>query len=209
MTATDRPTPTGDVSVEHVASAKIPTAHGLFTAHAYRAGNGGEEHLAYVMGDLGNPEPPLVRLHSECLTGDVLASERCDCGPQLQKSLELIANEKRGVVVYLRGHEGRGIGLGHKIRAYGLQDTEGLDTVDANIALGLPIDSRDYTVGALILRDLGLTAIRLLTNNPRKVDQLVGAGLDIVDKVPLEIDATPLNGRYLATKRDRLGHTLI
>jgi 3,4-dihydroxy 2-butanone 4-phosphate synthase/GTP cyclohydrolase II len=160
------------------------------------------------MGDLRAAENPLVRLHSECLTGDVLASDRCDCGRQLQRSLEMISTEACGVLVYLRGHEGRGIGLSHKIRAYWLQDIEGLDTVDANTAQGLPVDSRDYGVGAAILADLGLSTIRLMTNNPKKVTDLRESGFDIVERIQLEVDQTPANSRYLETKRDRMGHSL-
>ena len=165
--------------VEHFARAVMPTRYGEFTAHAYRSLVDGEEHLAYAMGDLAASEAPLVRVHSECLTGDILASERCDCGRQLQMALQLIGREECGVLVYLRGHEGRGIGIGHKIRAYALQDDEGLDTVDANTAQGLPIDSREYGIGANILADLGVTKMRLMTNNPIKYGGLEGYGLEL------------------------------
>lgn len=194
--------------VEHFAEATIPTAYGDFTAHAYRSLLDGEEHLVYSMGDLAGDEPPLVRVHSECLTGDILASERCDCGHQLQAALQMISEEGRGVLVYLRGHEGRGIGLGHKIRAYSLQDDQGLDTVDANTAQGLPIDSREYGVGANILADLGVSSMRLMTNNPSKFGGLAGYGLTITDRVPIQMTPTPSNTDYLDTKRDRMGHLM-
>jgi len=195
------------VTVEHFAAARLPTTHGEFVAHAYRSIPDGEEHVAYVMGDVDGGDPPLVRVHSECLTGDIMASLRCDCGAQLQMALQKIADEGRGVLVYLRGHEGRGIGLGHKLRAYALQDT-GLDTVDANSAQGLPVDSREYGVGAAMLADLGVRQMRLMTNNPTKVGGLDGFGLEVVDRVPIEVESNPENLRYLETKRTRLGHTL-
>jgi len=194
--------------VEHFADAVIPTAHGDFTAHAYRSLLDDEEHLVYTMGDLSSCEAPLVRVHSECLTGDILASERCDCGYQLQSALAMIAEEGCGVLVYLRGHEGRGIGIGHKIRAYSLQDTEDLDTVDANTAQGLPVDSREYGVGANILSDLGISSMRLMTNNPAKYGGLEGYGLEIIERVPVDIDSTPDRDQYLATKRERMGHLM-
>ncbi len=194
--------------VEHFAEATIPTIYGDFTAHAYRSLLDGEEHLVYSMGDIASSVAPLVRVHSECLTGDILASERCDCGYQLQTALAMIAEEGCGVLVYLRGHEGRGIGLGHKIRAYALQDNEGLDTVDANTAQGLPIDSREYGIGANILADLGVSSMRLMTNNPAKYGGLEGYGLDIVERVAIDIESTPNRQRYLATKRERMGHLL-
>ncbi|RMH76410.1 MAG: bifunctional 3,4-dihydroxy-2-butanone-4-phosphate synthase/GTP cyclohydrolase II [Actinomyces sp.] len=193
--------------VEHFAEARIPTRYGEFTAHAYRSVLDGVEHVAYVMGDVDGGDPPLVRVHSECLTGDILASLRCDCGSQLQMALQMIAEEGRGVLVYLRGHEGRGIGIGHKLRAYALQD-EGLDTVDANTALGLPVDSREYGVGANILADLGISAMRLMTNNPAKYGGLEGYGLEIVERVPIVTQPTAENVRYLETKRTRMGHDL-
>ncbi|MDW3217669.1 MAG: bifunctional 3,4-dihydroxy-2-butanone-4-phosphate synthase/GTP cyclohydrolase II [Acidimicrobiales bacterium] len=193
--------------VEHFAAARVPTSYGDFMAHAYRSLLDDEEHVAYVMGDVEGGSPPLVRVHSECLTGDILASLRCDCGPQLHKALQTIAEEGRGVLVYLRGHEGRGIGIGHKLRAYALQD-DGMDTIEANEAQGLPIDSREYGVGANILADLGVTAMRLMTNNPTKLGGLEGYDLEITERVPIEIDSNPENVRYLQTKRDRMGHTL-
>ena len=194
-------------TVEHFAEARLPTTYGEFVAHVYRSVPGGEDHLAYVMGDVNGGQPPLVRVHSECLTGDILASLRCDCGAQLQLALKMIAEEGRGVLVYLRGHEGRGIGLGHKLRAYALQDT-GLDTVDANSAQGLPVDSREYGVGAAMLADLGVRQMRLMTNNPTKVGGLGGHGLEVVERVSIEVDSNPENLRYLETKRTRMGHTL-
>ena len=194
--------------VEHFADAKIPTVYGEFTAHAYRSTVDNEEHLAYTMGDIPAADAPLVRVHSECLTGDILSSERCDCGYQLQSALAKIAHEGCGVLVYLRGHEGRGIGIGHKIRAYALQDDEGLDTVDANTAQGLPIDSREYGVGANILADLGVSSMRLMTNNPKKYGGLEGYGLTITERVSIDIESTEDRADYLATKRDRMGHLM-
>ena len=193
--------------VEHFASARIPTKYGDFTAHAYRSTLDGDEHVAYVLGDLNSVEAPLVRVHSECLTGDLLGSVRCDCGSQLDAALGKVGEEGVGVIVYLRGHEGRGIGIGHKLRAYELQD-EGLDTVDANLSQGLPVDSREYGVGAQILSDLGLTQMRLMTNNPVKYGGLEGYGLEIVGREPLRTTPNPENLRYLETKRRRMGHLL-
>ena len=193
--------------VEHFAEARIPTKHGEFAAHAYRSVLDEIEHVAYVLGDVENVEEPLVRVHSECLTGDLLGSIRCDCGSQLDSALEIIGEEGSGVIVYLRGHEGRGIGIGHKLRAYKLQD-DGLDTVDANLQQGLPIDSREYGVGAQILADLGISKMRLMTNNPVKYGGLEGYGLDIVGRIPLRIDPNEENIRYLQTKKERLGHDL-
>lgn len=196
-----------EVEVEHFASARIPSGFGEFTAHAYLSGRDRTEHVAFVMGDVAGGDPPLVRVHSECLTGDILASDRCDCGSQLRMALRMIAEEGRGVLVYLRGHEGRGIGIAQKIRAYALQD-DGLDTVDANAALGLPVDSRDYTVGAGILLDLGVSSLRLMTNNPSKYGSLERAGLRITERIPIEPDPHPESVRYLETKRERLGHRI-
>ncbi len=197
--------------VAPVASAAMPTEFGSFRAVAYRNTLDGTEHLALVMGDVaaaGRSGPGvLVRVHSECLTGDILGSLRCDCGGQLEQALRAIAEEGCGAVVYLRGHEGRGIGLGHKIRAYSLQE-QGLDTVDANTAQGLPIDSRSYGVGAQILSDLGVRRIRLITNNPAKYGGLDGHGLELVGRVPLPTVETAHNVRYLRTKRERMGHLL-
>jgi 3,4-dihydroxy 2-butanone 4-phosphate synthase/GTP cyclohydrolase II len=165
------------------------------------------EHVALVHGDLGDGRDVLVRVHSECLTGDVLASLRCDCGPQLHAALDRVAAEGRGVVLYMRGHEGRGIGLLHKLQAYQLQD-RGLDTVDANLELGLPADARDYGTGAQILYDLGVRSMRLLTNNPAKRAGLEGYGLSVLGREPMPVRPHPENLHYLRTKRDRMGHLL-
>jgi 3,4-dihydroxy 2-butanone 4-phosphate synthase/GTP cyclohydrolase II len=197
--------------VRAVASASMPTVFGDFRAVAYKNSVDGGEHLALVMGDVASASRELrgtlTRVHSECLTGDILGSLRCDCGAQLETALRLIAEEKCGVLVYLRGHEGRGIGLAHKMTAYALQE-QGLDTVDANIAQGLPVDARSYGVGAQILEDLGVSRLRLLTNNVLKANGLAGYGLSIVEQVALNTATTPHNVRYLRTKRDRLGHEL-
>jgi 3,4-dihydroxy 2-butanone 4-phosphate synthase/GTP cyclohydrolase II len=193
--------------VRRVAEASLPTEHGQFQAYVFESVLDAEQHLALVYGDLANTRDVLVRVHSECLTGDVMGSMRCDCGPQLHTALAKIAAEGVGVVVYLRGHEGRGIGLGHKIRAYALQE-EGSDTVDANIELGLPVDSREYGIGAQILVDLGVTSMRLMTNNPSKYGGLEGFGLNIVERVAIESLPTEFNIDYLRTKRERMGHLL-
>lgn len=193
--------------VVHTGSARLPTPYGEFVAHSYTAVLTGEEHLALVMGQARDREGLLVRVHSECLTGDVFGSQRCDCGPQLKRSMELIAAEGCGVVVYLKGHEGRGIGLGHKLRAYALQEG-GLDTVEANVAQGLPVDSREYGIGAQILSHLGVRSMRCLTNNPAKYSGLLGFGLRIVERVPLESRPTAENIAYLRTKQRRMGHML-
>ncbi|MEM9042002.1 MAG: bifunctional 3,4-dihydroxy-2-butanone-4-phosphate synthase/GTP cyclohydrolase II [Actinomycetota bacterium] len=191
--------------VDRAASARLPTRRGEFTCHSYESTLDGQTHLAYSMGDVADGEPVLVRVHSECLTGDVFGSVKCDCGPQLDEAMRRIADEGRGVLVYLRGHEGRGIGITHKLRAYGLQD-HGLDTVDANLALGLAVDTREYGIGAQILSDLGVRRIRLMTNNPAKYGGLDGYGLTIEERIPLHVDIHPEAERYVATKRDRLGH---
>jgi 3,4-dihydroxy 2-butanone 4-phosphate synthase/GTP cyclohydrolase II len=193
--------------VKRVAEARVPTEWGDFTAYVYESLLDGEQHVALVKGAVQGESNVLVRVHSECLTGDALGSLRCDCGTQLQKSFERIATEGLGVVLYLRGHEGRGIGLAHKLRAYTLQD-QGHDTVDANLALGQPVDSRKYGTGAQILVDLGITTMRLLTNNPEKRAGLDGYGLEIVERVPLITAPNPENIRYLRTKQERLGHML-
>jgi 3,4-dihydroxy 2-butanone 4-phosphate synthase/GTP cyclohydrolase II len=193
--------------VERVAEAHIPTVHGDFRVVGYRSLVDDIEHLALVRGDLGSGDDVLVRVHSECLTGDVFGSHRCDCGPQLDAGLAAVAAEGRGVVLYVRGHEGRGIGLMHKLQAYQLQDA-GQDTVDANLSLGLPADARDYGTGAQILADLGVRSMRLLTNNPDKRAGLEGYGLSITGRVPLPVRVTADNLRYLRTKRDRMGHDL-
>ncbi|HEV2360581.1 MAG TPA: bifunctional 3,4-dihydroxy-2-butanone-4-phosphate synthase/GTP cyclohydrolase II [Acidimicrobiales bacterium] len=193
--------------VTRIASAKIPTEMGEFTGIAFESTLDGEQHLALVRGDVAGKKNVLVRVHSECLTGDVFGSQRCDCGEQLSAALQRIAEEGEGVVVYLRGHEGRGIGLGHKLRAYTLQE-QGHDTVDANLELGLPVDSREYGIGAQILVDLGVTTMRLMTNNPAKYGGLEGFGLDITDRVPVDTAPNPHNVEYLRTKRERLGHLI-
>ncbi|MET4165998.1 MULTISPECIES: 3,4-dihydroxy-2-butanone-4-phosphate synthase [Gordonia] len=193
-------------SVERGATCALPTDHGVFEATVYRS-SGGADHLALVYGNPAQGEP-LVRIHSECLTGDTLGSRRCDCGAQLRAALQHVADAGSGVVVYVGGHEGRGIGLAAKIAAYRLQDLDGVDTVDANLRLGQPIDTRDYRDAAAVLTDLGIRRVRLLTNNPAKVDGLASEGVEVVEAVGLEIEATADNAGYLATKRDRLGHRL-
>ncbi|MDP9005388.1 MAG: bifunctional 3,4-dihydroxy-2-butanone-4-phosphate synthase/GTP cyclohydrolase II [Actinomycetota bacterium] len=197
----------GEKLVRRVAEARIPTEWGDFTCYVYESILDGEQHLAMVKGAVQGQDGVLVRVHSECLTGDVFGSLRCDCGVQVDAAMQLIAEEALGVVVYLRGHEGRGIGLGHKIRAYGLQD-QGRDTVDANVELGFPPDTREYGIGAQILVDLGITTMRYMTNNPAKYGGLEGYGLRIVERVPLESVPNPENIRYLRTKRERMGHLL-
>jgi 3,4-dihydroxy 2-butanone 4-phosphate synthase/GTP cyclohydrolase II len=193
--------------VKRVAEARIPTQWGDFTCYAYESMLDGEQHLALVRGAVQGEEDVLVRVHSECLTGDVFGSLRCDCGPQLDESIRMIAEEGLGVVIYLRGHEGRGIGIGHKLRAYALQE-QGHDTVDANLALGMPVDSREYGIGAQMLVDLGLTTIRAMTNNPAKYGGLEGFGIEITGRVPLLTAPNPENIAYLRTKRERMGHLL-
>lgn len=193
--------------VERQGEARIPTQWGDFTCIAYRSTLDGSEHVAMVKGDVIGVDDVLVRVHSECLTGDLFGSFRCDCGVQLHNAMARIAAEGSGVVVYLRGHEGRGIGLGHKLRAYALQE-QGVDTVDANVALGLPIDSREYGIGAQILNDLGVTTMRLMTNNPHKYGGLEGFGLAITGRVAHESVPNPENLAYLRTKRERMGHLL-
>lgn len=193
--------------VRHLSQARVPTAHGEFECHVWRSLTDGTDHLAFVRGDPAAAGPVLVRVHSECLTGDVFGSQRCDCGGQLDDALSLIAAEDRGVVVYLRGHEGRGIGIAHKIAAYNLQD-KGRDTVDANLDLGLPVDDREYGIGAQILVELGVREMRLMTNNPAKFGGLEGYGLEIVERLPLAPRLTAANVAYLRAKRTRLGHDL-
>ncbi|WP_214402837.1 GTP cyclohydrolase II [Pseudonocardia lacus] len=211
--------------ITRIADSALPTAHGDFRAVAYRDDVLDVDHVALVLGDLNEhstvihepstngqrrpdeQQPPLARLHSECLTGEAFASRRCDCGAQLSRSLDMITEEGRGVLVYLRGHEGRGIGLGAKIAAYALQD-RGQDTLDANLSLGHPADAREYGAGAAILADLGVPAVRLLTNNPDKVAALRGHGVEVSERIPLTVPADPVNLDYLRTKRDRMRHLL-
>lgn len=192
--------------VEREESVQLPTEHGEFELHLYRSRLDGQAHIALTMGEVSGEEPVLVRVHSECLTGDVFGSCRCDCGPQLRQAMRQIAQTGRGVIVYMR-QEGRGIGLPAKIRAYKLQE-HGLDTVEANLKLGYPSDLREYGLGAQILADLGVRRIRLLTNNPKKVVGLQGYGLEIVEQVPIRVPPNPHNERYLKTKRDKMGHLL-
>ncbi len=202
--------------VERVTETRLPTRHGEFRAYGFRSTIDASEHLALVYGDVGSTgaggatdgaEPVLVRVHSECLTGDVFGSQRCDCGPQLDEALERVVIAGRGVVVYLRGHEGRGIGLVAKLQAYALQD-QGRDTVDANLDLGLPADARHYGAASQVLRDLGVASVRLLTNNPEKSQSLQDFGIHVAAQVPLTPHPNPHNLAYLRTKRDRMGHEL-
>jgi 3,4-dihydroxy 2-butanone 4-phosphate synthase/GTP cyclohydrolase II len=192
--------------VEQIAVARLPTRYGDYIAHGYRSLIDGQQHVALVMGRVRGADDVLVRVHSECVTGDVFHSLRCDCGEQLERALAQIASEGCGVLLYL-AQEGRGIGLLNKLRAYELQE-QGLDTVDANLALGLPVDSRDYGVGAQILSDLGLSTIRVLTNNPKKIVGLEGYGLTVTEQVPIVAEPNRVNAEYLRTKRERMGHSI-
>ncbi|WP_030017414.1 bifunctional 3,4-dihydroxy-2-butanone-4-phosphate synthase/GTP cyclohydrolase II [Streptomyces monomycini] len=194
-------------TVRREAETRLPTRYGEFTAYGYRSTVDGVEHIALVAGEIGDGEDVLVRVHSECLTGDIFHSLRCDCGPQLEESLRRISEAGRGVVIYLRGHEGRGIGLLSKLRAYELQE-RGRDTLDANLELGLPADARDYGAGAQVLADLGVRSLRLMTNNPEKTEALVRHGLKVIGREPMPVQAGEHNLRYLRTKRDRMGHDL-
>lgn len=198
---------TSEPTVRREAEVRLPTNFGAFTAYGYRSTVDGVEHVALVHGDLGDGDDVLVRVHSECLTGDIFQSQRCDCGPQLHASMRRITEEGRGVVVYLRGHEGRGIGLVSKLRAYELQE-RGVDTLDANLELGLPADARDYAAGAQILKDLGVHSLRLMTNNPEKTAAILRHGLVVTGREPMPVQAGEHNLRYLRTKRDRMGHDL-
>lgn len=192
------------MSVSFIAESRLPTPHGEFIMHGFEEGGTGKEHLALTMGDVGNGEPVLARVHSECLTGDALGSMRCDCGAQLQEALKRIAQEGCGVLLYLR-QEGRGIGLLNKVRAYHLQD-EGLDTVQANEELGFEPDMRKYDMCKTMLAHLGVNSVKLMTNNPRKVDSLTKLGINVVERVPHQTGQNPHNERYLATKVWKLGH---
>ncbi len=196
----------GELTITQMACARIPTAAGEFRLCLYGNNQNDKEHLALVMGDVAGQRDVLVRVHSECFTGDVLGSLRCDCGQQLQQGLQLIAEEGRGVIIYLR-QEGRGIGLLDKLRAYNLQDM-GYDTVDANLLLGHQADERDYTVAALILKDLGVRSLRLLTNNPKKIESLQGLGMAVTARIPLQPRVTAENAAYLITKAQRMDHFL-
>jgi 3,4-dihydroxy 2-butanone 4-phosphate synthase/GTP cyclohydrolase II len=191
--------------VKQVSSARLPTAYGEFTAFVYESLLDGIQHFVLVKGEVKGKERVLVRVHSECLTGDVFGSMRCDCGSQLDIAMKNIAEEGQGVLIYLRGQEGRGIGLGYKLHAYELQD-QGYDTVEANLKLGFPIDTRKYHIAAQILCDLGLSTIRLMTNNPMKYAELVDYGLSIVERIPLLTLLTDENRRYILTKKEKMGH---
>ena len=188
-----------------VAACRLPTEWGVFTLHGFEDENG-QEHVALTMGDVSDGLPVLARVHSECLTGDALFSLKCDCGPQLEAAMKAVQQEGRGVIVYLR-QEGRGIGLINKIRAYKLQD-EGMDTVEANLALGLPVDARDFTLAKQIYDHLNISAVKLLTNNPEKIQTLKDAGINVVERIPLHVGENVENERYLHTKADKLGHMI-
>ncbi|WP_276652967.1 bifunctional 3,4-dihydroxy-2-butanone-4-phosphate synthase/GTP cyclohydrolase II [Corynebacterium vitaeruminis] len=196
-----------EVLVERAAQTVLPTEFGKFTAYGYRGLINGIEHVALVYGDPKSGDDVLVRVHSECLTGDVFASRRCDCGQQLHASLNAIVENGQGVLIYMRGHEGRGIGILAKLQAYHLQD-QGVDTVDANLQLGHPADARDYSMAAQMLKDQGITRVRLMSNNPAKVDELSGYGITVAERVPVEVEVTEDNVNYLRTKRDRMAHDL-
>ena len=191
--------------LKFIASCRLPTEYGIFTMHGFEE-PGGQEHIALSMGDIANGEPVLSRIHSECLTGDALFSQKCDCGPQLQAAMQAVQREGRGVIVYLR-QEGRGIGLINKIRAYALQD-QGLDTVEANLALGLPVDARDFSLAQAIYQHLGVHSIRLLTNNPDKISKMAQSGIKITERVPLLVGQNSENTGYLKTKATKLGHLI-
>lgn len=192
--------------IAHLTSCRLPTEHGVFTLHGFEDRRNGQEHVALVMGNIDDGAPVLSRIHSECLTGDALFSQKCDCGPQLQAAMQAISREGRGVIVYLR-QEGRGIGLINKIRAYALQD-KGLDTVEANLALNLPVDSRDFSIAKHIYDHLGVRSVKLLTNNPEKLDTLRQCGINIAERLPLHVGINPENQGYLNTKADKLKHMM-
>lgn len=200
------PAPAGEL-IEYVASSKLPTQHGDFRIDVYRSVGETVEHSVLVKGDLRGAENVLVRVHSECLTGDVFGSMRCDCGEQLDAAMAMLDHAGVGAIVYLRGHEGRGIGLANKIRAYQLQD-QGRDTVQANVDLGLPVDTRDYQAAAQILNHMGVSSIRLITNNPAKLSKLRELGIKVIERVPVLTKRTPHNTAYLRTKQEKLGHML-
>ena len=191
--------------LKFIASCRLPTEWGVFSLHGFEEANG-QEHVALVMGDIADGEPVLARIHSECLTGDALFSQKCDCGPQLQAAMQAVNQAERGMILYLR-QEGRGIGLINKIRAYQLQD-QGLDTVEANLALGLPVDARDFTLAQAMFQHFGVKQVRLLTNNPEKVETLRLNGIDVVERVPLQVGENIENEHYLQTKANKLGHFL-
>lgn len=191
--------------IKYIASCRLPTEWGVFTMHGFEEADG-QEHIALSMGDFSDGLPVLSRIHSECLTGDALFSQKCDCGPQLKAAMQAVQKEGRGIIVYLR-QEGRGIGLLNKIRAYRLQD-QGLDTVEANLKLGLPVDARDFSLAKHIYDHLGVHEIKLLTNNPEKVSTLQQAGISIVERIPLQVGENSENERYLHTKAEKLGHFL-
>jgi len=196
-----------DSLIEEIVRVDMPTKYGHFKLIAFREKNTNNEHLALVKGEWQKDEPLLVRVHSSCFTGDILGSMRCDCGEQLHEAMQIVEREGKGVILYMN-QEGRGIGLVNKLKAYKLQE-EGMDTVEANLHLGFPMDKRDYGVGAQILRYLGISKLRLISNNPRKRAGLLGYGLEIVDTVPIEIHPNPHNEKYLQTKRDKLGHQIL
>ena len=191
--------------LKFIASCRLPTEWGVFSLHGFEEASG-QEHVALVMGDIADGEPVLARIHSECLTGDALFSQKCDCGPQLQAAMQAVNQAERGMILYLR-QEGRGIGLINKIRAYQLQD-QGLDTVEANLALGLPVDARDFTLAQAMFQHFGVKQVRLLTNNPEKVETLRLNGIDVVERVPLQVGENIENEHYLQTKANKLGHFL-
>ncbi len=195
-----------ETMVEREINVELPTAWGNFILQAYKQKITGQEHLALIKGTWQKDEPVLVRVHSSCITGDIFGSCRCDCGPQLHKAMEMVEREGKGVILYMN-QEGRGIGLLNKLKAYKLQE-QGLDTVDANLQLGFKMDERDYGVGAQILRDLGISKLRLMTNNPTKRAGLIGYGLEIVENIPIEIMPNPFNEEYLRTKKEKMGHNL-